>query len=377
MQKGLKLHNAFVHWRNAGDELWSGVLYFVIALVDKWVALLSGGSILGLSDASSMEFRLAVGFGLAYFLIGAVFLDGVGQPLWQLAKETIPQPIVSLQFLRQAAINDAQARRQLYLKYFIKFFFIHIWGLGITSALMWSFDNSRNGTVMYMAYVGAYFGLLLYLYNRIFTGARAFREPFIASVIGLLVGLILNHFQFEFPFNNVIALAVATWTAALLSLRRAHLGAPRAKYDTVIKTTPVVHSSTALGPRAQLSQKALSDIVDTIYTLPAEFRHTLDPFTHPGVEVMTILMSRSKSPNPKLVQAAFPSAEQLIYRTAELWKNGDTVVELVPRRHILQQEQNMRSITRTISDRVHIFVFLGLDLVGGEWIMDIRRNCKV
>ncbi|EHK96797.1 hypothetical protein M7I_7505 [Glarea lozoyensis 74030] len=185
MQKGVKLHNAFVHWRNAGDELWGGVLYFVIALLDKWVALLSGGSIVGLSDASSEKFRLAVGFGLAYYLIGAVSLDGVSQPLWQLAQKNLDQGITSLEFLRQAAINDASAKRVLYWKYFLRFFFMHVWGLAFSSALMWTFDNSRDGTIMYMAYVGAYMGLLWYQYNRIFTGPLAFKEPLVAVAVGL------------------------------------------------------------------------------------------------------------------------------------------------------------------------------------------------
>jgi len=36
MQKGLKLHNAFLHWRHTGSDVWSGILYFVVALLDKW-----------------------------------------------------------------------------------------------------------------------------------------------------------------------------------------------------------------------------------------------------------------------------------------------------------------------------------------------------
>ena len=75
MQKGLKLHSAFLHWRHTGADIWSGLLYFVVALMDKWVALVTGGALVGLSAASSPEYHLAVGFGLSYYLIGAVSLD--------------------------------------------------------------------------------------------------------------------------------------------------------------------------------------------------------------------------------------------------------------------------------------------------------------
>jgi hypothetical protein len=153
IQKGLKLHNAFIHWRNAGDEVWCGILYFIIALLDKWVALVTGASVVGLSDANNATFRLAVGFGLAYYLIGAVCLDGVSQPLWQLANKKIPRPVVSLQSLQQASMNDSKAKRGLYWKNLIKFFCLHLWGLSIMSSLMWSFENSVDATVMFLSYV--------------------------------------------------------------------------------------------------------------------------------------------------------------------------------------------------------------------------------
>ena len=95
MQKGLKLHSSFLHYRHTGRDIWSGLLYFVVALMDKWVSLFTSGGLVGLSAASSAEFRLAVGFGLCYYLIGAVSLDAVSQPLWALANENTTQRITS------------------------------------------------------------------------------------------------------------------------------------------------------------------------------------------------------------------------------------------------------------------------------------------
>lgn len=132
MQKGLKLHNAFLHWRHTGSDVWSGILYFVVALLDKWAALVTDGGLVGLSAASTETYRLAVGFGLCYYLIGAVSLDAVSQPLWIAANEKTVQPITSLNSLRQATTNDASARRKLYWRNLAKFFFLHLWGASIT-----------------------------------------------------------------------------------------------------------------------------------------------------------------------------------------------------------------------------------------------------
>lgn len=386
MQKGLRLHNAFVHWRQAGNEVWCGALYFVIALLDKWVVLISGGSVLGLASGSSLApgssetYRLSVGFGLAYYLIGALFLDGQAQPLWALANKAIPQPITSLQFLQRASINDAKSKRRLYWMSLMKFFFLHIWGISVTTALMWSFNHTQQGMVMFIAYIGAYTGLLWYQYNRIFTGPLVLKDLLVASVLGLLTGPLVHHFFPEFGYSGVVSLGVGTWTAALLSLWTADIGVPRYKdnkYRTDTKTVPVRYSSSSLGSDTQLSQTTLSEMFESLQALPAEFRYRVEPSTHPGVEIMQILMSRANAEKPLLLRAAFPSAEQLIHKTAEFWNKGETIVDLVPARHFIQRDQRMRSIIQVTGNRLHIFVFISLDLVRDEWITDIRRNCKV
>lgn len=53
------------------------MLYFIIALLDKWVSLIDGGSLTGLTS-SDPNSRMPVGFGLAYcessFLYYSIFL---------------------------------------------------------------------------------------------------------------------------------------------------------------------------------------------------------------------------------------------------------------------------------------------------------------
>ncbi|TKA72816.1 hypothetical protein B0A49_05480 [Cryomyces minteri] len=380
MQKGLKLHNAFIHWRRGGDEVWCGFLYFVIALMDKWISLVSGGVLVGLSSADSNMFRLAVGFGLAYYLIAAVCLDSVAQPLWPMANKRTDQPITSLEFLREAAINDARARRKLYWSNFLKFFLMHIWGFCVTAAAMWAFEGSRNATIMFIAYVGAYTGLLWYQYNRIYTGPLAMKDLVIAAVLGFLTGTLLHHFMPLFDFSSVVGLAVATWLAAILSMRTANIGWPRFKEDkksTTGEEPPVFYCWGALGADAEFPQRTLAATFNLCCSLSDEHRYRVDPLTHPGVEVMDILMTQANLQRPELVRAAFPSAEQLVHQAAALWKGGSVVVDLVPARLLFGRERRMRAVGRATGDRLHIMVLVGLHLVGDDWVIDVRRNCRI
>lgn len=388
MQKGLKLHSAFLHWRHTGADIWSGVLYFVVALMDKWTALVSGGNLVGLSAASSAEYRLAVGFGLCYYLIGAVSLDAVSQPLWTAANQNTDQPITSLEFLREATINDRRARQALYWKNLAKFFFLHIWGAAITSALMWVFEASRSSTILYLSYLGAYSGLLWYQYNKIYCGNNAARCLALASIIGLPAGIALHLCLPHFAFSGVISLAIGTWIAAFHSIYMSRIGWPifsgsrsmkkLAAYDDYDEEEkPETYSSTALEPYPEFSQTTMAKSFEYICALPPEHRYWLDPSQHPGARVIEILLFKSKARQPPSIERAFPSAEQLLQKTAELWASGETVVELVSAHHIPQQEQKIRTLKRLCGDRLHIFIGLGLDMIGDEWTSNIHRNCRI
>jgi hypothetical protein len=381
MQKGVKLHNAFLHWRHTGDDVWCGILYFVLALVDKWTALLTGQSVVGLSNVASMKYRLATGFGLGYYLLGAVILDAVSQPLWTMANKTTSRAIASLESLREAKLDNVRARRSLYWKSFAKFFFLHIWGAAVSLALMWAFEATSDATVMYLAYVGSYTGLLWYQYNKIFTGVHAVKPLALGTVIGFVLGILLHVYVPSFAYSSVICLASGTWTAALVSLFVIDIWLPlwKIKMNDTKQTAddvPPFYTCSALDPCPDLSQTTLSQIFDSIAFLPPGVRYKVEPSKHPGVEVMQILRSQSSSEKSRRVEAAFRLAGGLVNLSAELWEKGETTIELVSAGHLLQNEQKIRAITRSTYGRLHIFVVIGSDLVGNEHISDIRRICR-
>ncbi|RMZ75833.1 hypothetical protein DV737_g5106, partial [Chaetothyriales sp. CBS 132003] len=378
MQKGLKLHSAFVHWRHAGDEVYCGVLYFIIALMDKWVALLDGGSLVGLSAADDETFRLAVGFSLAYYLVSAIALDAVATPLWATANKLAPNPVSTLEALRQVEINNARARRKTYWSNLVKFLFMHVWGLSISSALLWTFQDSRDAVVLYISYIGAYTGLLYYQYNRIYCGTAILPCVFIATVVGLIVGPVLHHVLPKFQYSGVAALGSATWTAAILSVKTAKIGWPKFKkvpgFDNAGQKA-VYFSTSALNQNEEFSQTTLSNFVQAIKELPTESRHRLDPSTHPGSEVKSLLQFPTDARLSST--AVFKSPEDITQTAVRLWEQGLITVDLVASADFLPEDRTVKSVCQIIGDKLRLFVFVSQYQVDGRGPINIPGNCRL
>jgi glycosyltransferase involved in cell wall biosynthesis len=266
--------------------------------------------------------------------------------------------------------------------------------MAITGALMWIFEDSRSATIMYLAYIGAYSGLLWYQYNKIYCGVKAAPSLMSASIIGLPIGIALHVKLPEFAYSGIVSLAIGTWIAGFHSMYIAKIGWPRifrllkfkksastmeTEYKEVrsAEATAVTYSSSALEPYPDLSQATLSKTFQSICALPADVRFTLDPSQNPGDRIMEILLFQINTIKSEHVKHAFPQGEELIQRTAELWGRGQTVIELVSARHVPQQGQKIRTISRKSGDLLYIFVILGLDLVEDEWILNIHRNCRI
>ncbi|KAH8194643.1 hypothetical protein TruAng_011188 [Truncatella angustata] len=388
MQKGLKLHSAFLHWRSTGKDIWSGLLYFVVALLDKWAALFTGGGLVGLSAASSEEFRLGVGFGLCYYLVGAVALDTVSQPLWTAANEKINKPITSLESLKEANKADNLARRSLYWRSLSKFFFLHLWGAAVFAALMWAFSAYENDSIMFLCYFGAYSGLLWYQYNKIYCGLNGAAPLAVGAVVGFPVGIALHKCLPYWSFGGIVSLAIATWTAGFYSMFVANIGLPNImvwKRKTAFalaasdeKTLMAKsYSVSTLKPSPDLSQTTMSQLFDCFRALPVEDRYTLDPQKHPGRRILELLSHGDRLRTPPVLKASFHSAQKILDLAAQNWLSGEIVIELVSSRHKFGGGIELRSISRKSGDTLHLIVILGPDRVIDEWVLNVQRHWKI
>ncbi|KAL3492287.1 hypothetical protein BJX62DRAFT_250706 [Aspergillus germanicus] len=353
MQKGLKQHSSFLHWVHSGQEVWGGLLYFALALMDKWTALFTGESIVGLS-ISSETYRLAVGFGLAYYLAGAIILDAVSKPLWALAHRDGDDQVSSLNSLRKAIRNTKRQRRALYWSHLFRYSLLHVWGLAVTSALLWAFESSRAATQMYLAYVGAYSGLLWYQYSRIYARHRSDRALALGTAVGFATCVLLRLVPTGFSYSGVVGLAAGTWTTAVLSFLKATVGWTLDMTDYEEKHSKVaMYTCSALDPDPEIPKSSLARTFDMIMSLPLDLRHKIQPSQHSAIKQILL------SPHPhqdSRISRAFPQAAGLLRHTAELWESGKIVVEVVSPLSVLQEEPSIRFLSKKTSDLLHIIV---------------------
>jgi hypothetical protein len=393
-QKGIKLHNSFIHWRNAGDEIYCGVLYFLVALMDRWVDMLNGGGLVNLITSKEMNttLRLSVGFGLAYYLIGAVLLDYKAQHLHTLSEQMSPISIEGIPQIKAAKAKDQKFRRHLYFSTMYRFIGVHVWALALCAALIWIFNGTGTGLIMFLAYTGAYSGLLLYQYNKIFSGPHVLMPLLAAVAVGLVLGSsLLKVMPEQFRYSKVIGLAASTWTAALMSFRTAKLGLSvnlyigtwirlamsrfkRTRKSLFKSTEPVAveggpshvkfhwssdekyHAYTGAGTDAEFSQSELRAFCDKLKAAPKEDRFRILPNGHPGDQITAMLLSCTHYNISHLALQAFPAMPFLVQRIVLAWKNDMVKLFIVPMQSVADIETDIRAISHYSSGRLTLYL---------------------
>ncbi|KAF4637772.1 hypothetical protein G7Y89_g291 [Cudoniella acicularis] len=390
LQTGIRLHNAFIHWRQAGDEVGCSLLYFIVALLDKWSSLLDGGQLLGLS-ALNTRYRMPVGFALAYYLIGAVLLDFNAAKLHTMTAKGQNMLIGNVLSIPEAVKREVKARRYLYWTMLGRYLLMHVWSLAIASTLLWTFDSTLESTILFISYIGAYTGLLWYQYTKIFSGPRSLKPLIVAVGIGLPLGQILRHYFPGFMYCDVITLGVACWTAAFLTLYYARIktkaihkkGRSLGSEDGYNKLSPdgYYHSFSNPGKDPLLSQDELRIVYHNLRAMREEERYRLDPQTHPGLEIQSILLhalGNYRDPRTTLIKfalEAFPEATELLELTAFAFERGTLVLDCVPVAAMKDTFPDVKAVTYAIQGEVHIIV--GCEIMhSDEQQSGIKRFCQ-
>ncbi|KAK2781195.1 hypothetical protein FQN53_000739 [Emmonsiellopsis sp. PD_33] len=366
-QKGLRLHNAFIHWRQAGDEVGCGVLYFVVALLDKWVELLTGGQLLGLSAALSDSLRMSVGFGLAYYLIGAVLVDTKAQHLHEMASKALPSAVRSTSEIRASQKDEIHAKRAMYWKTLMKFLFWHVWSLSLTASLVWLLQDSLEATIMFVSYVVAYTGLLWYQYTKIFAGPHAFKPLMLAVCVGLPVGVVLKIVKPAFIYTGVLSLALATWSAAFMTLWEAKLRMPK-KVKSPVDLGKTFHAHTAPWSDPEWSQQELQTFHENLTSGNSDQHFLIDPHKHPSAEIKSVIRSYKEAPRMK---QAFPKTPHMVKWCIEAWEKGYLTIELVPAGSI---GPGIRALSCSSEDHLRISIEAE---PGSNQRIDIESNCQL
>ncbi|KAJ6146095.1 hypothetical protein N7497_008077 [Penicillium chrysogenum] len=315
---GLRLHNAFVHWRQSSKEMGCGVLYFVIALLDKWAQLLSGDRMLAFLPAENDANRMAVGFALAYYLIGAVLIDTKAQELHDALGSKPPLSVRSAKDIRLAQKQEVQLRRKVYWRVLFRFLLWHVWSLALATALIWTFQSMVEGMTIFFSYVLAYTGLIWYQYTKIFTGPHALKPLIIGICIGLPVGIALRVSLPDNKYSQIIGLGAATWTVAILSMWNAKMGMPN-KVDSPVELGRTFHAFTTPWSDPDWSQQELQTFFESYSLLPSDSRFRLNPGVHPGVEIKSAMLSRREELR---IEEAFPCSKNIVNTAITSWEKG-------------------------------------------------------
>lgn len=233
MDKGLRLHSGLSHWRRSRRDIGSALLYFVIALLDRWTELLSGGRLVGFAVLGDTSVRIGICLGLIFYLMGAFLLDIQVQPLYVLLSQTNKGALDNAADLENIRHGARKGRRSVYMKHLSQLSVLLAYSLIVSTGLLLGYTDSQRAVFLYLAYAASYLGLLLFQYNRLFftTKAGTFNILLFSSILGFSVGLPLRNVYPDWPYNDVVGLGCATWCAAILSF--VHLGL----YSSIIPRT--------------------------------------------------------------------------------------------------------------------------------------------
>ncbi|KAK5058785.1 hypothetical protein LTR84_011049 [Exophiala bonariae] len=349
LQKGSRLHSSFAHWRQAGQEVGCGLLYFFVALLDKWIDLLCGTPLVGLSASLNDQNRIAVGLGLVYYLIGAVLIDIKAADLNTAGDPEDLRGIHNMNELREHQKQEIRLRRGQYTRVWLKFVALNCWSLAVTTFLIWITNSRLESVITFLVYVFAYTGLIWFQFTKIFSGPDALKPLATGILLGLPVGLGLRLGLPNFRYGSIIALAIATWTAAISCLWKARIFLPQAP-KLLLEHSTVYHAHAFPWSDNFLSTQELADLhaISEHASMNSGYRVLVS--NSPGAEVQRLLL-RLRSTETQ--NNSFPDYNEMADIALRAWESGQIEIHLIPR-SILGPD--MLALGCKMQDKVKLFI---------------------
>jgi hypothetical protein len=198
-------------------------------------------------------------------------------------------------------------------------------------------------------------------YTKAFSGPHALKPLLIGVAVGFPLGFILRSRLPGFLYSDVIALGVATWTVAILSL-----WAVRIVSKTIDKPMPITqnlyHALFSPSVDPEWSQHELRRQYDSLISLPEKLHSHVDPESHLGSQVRLVLASCSSDRLANLAKQAFPSADSIMGQTDALFKGSTIKIELVSIVYMREAGAAMRAISCQSGGVIRVLV--GCEKVG-------------
>jgi hypothetical protein len=178
-------------------------------------------------------------------------------------------------------------------------------------------------------------------------------------------------------YCDVTALAVACWTAGILSLYYARIKTnstkmsvhPTREAHTYREISPggIYHAFSDPGKDPMLSQDELRILFDNLRALREEEHYELEPLKNPGFEIKSLLLhalknySNSQATSSEVAFEAFPEAAELLEQTIHLFETGTVVVDCIPMAAITAEFTDVKAICYFVNG--HLRIILGCEMM--------------
>ncbi|KAI9744746.1 MAG: hypothetical protein M1818_001671 [Claussenomyces sp. TS43310] len=219
IDRGLKEHSPFLLFRTAKYDLAQNVGLFLVALLDRWVAVSMSANGFVVNVYYNVRARYGIAFGLLYFLLCAVSLDIVLQRYWGKTGRRSSEKLGNIFDFEATEASETSVEKKRWLTAISELVWVMAFIFGFMTILVWLFVNDPSQIILYFAYIAGYSGVVIFQFNRVFTTDIRMHVQivFMAAFGGYILGIILHEIPQtkSFRFNDVICLCVASLASSI------------------------------------------------------------------------------------------------------------------------------------------------------------------
>ena len=188
-----------------------------------------------------------------------------------------------------------------------------------------------------------------------------------AAAVALPVGIILKKTLPLFAYDSVIALALGTWLAAILSFHTVKLGTPKELLASESSYGNKFHAYDSPGSDLEWSHEELEVRYDALCKLPAVDRFEVKPSDSHGMRIKAALTKTLSS----LPERNATELSRFVDATLRAFEEGSALVELVPSGSIWGAKDHSRALSRSQNRTVHLLV------EADSCATDLWSNCRM
>lgn len=336
LQRGLKEHSPFIMFRYSKYDLGQNIGLFSIALLDRWVSITMSARQPQVNLYFDSRARYGIAFGLLYFLTSAIAVDALLQRYWSQMAGTSKEKLLDLLDSDIAGDEQTNLAKSRWLRGFSELLTVMAMIFGVTTILLWLFVVDHRQIILYVAYVVAYTGLVIFQFNRPFTTNTRLHVlvVFCAAIAGFLLGCLLHAIPRTagFRYNDVIALNVASLSAAFGTWLLTDFGTDPSWNDLTVAVVSEETTNWKLYSQKRIGSDSQSK--STAKMLPAlnSSGSIVVEYNDGSAVALGITAALQQvADHTSWYALNFPRAREILEQTLEMWKARDSRIVILGR----------------------------------------------